>query len=149
VNHPFLYESVAEEAHKLDMSEPDIERLYHTTLDILERNFGEEEERMSRETLHQKLVEEGYGETLNQLIGDERLYMHAAFARPLTKSVAEQDVLQISDKVIEGWKSLMSQWSKSILKHDVIAARMVLAQNMSPENEDRMRALKQAAEDLG
>ena len=73
----------------------------------------------------------------------DRLYLHAGFARPGAKDAQGLEI------VAEGWKSLWNQWSKSALQADIMAARKELVQNMTPENESRMLALKQAVDDLG
>ncbi len=108
--------------------------------------MGEEEEAIDSASLLNQLREQGLSETLDEFLGQERLYIHAGFARPV---VSDGKDAPAEETVVEGWKSLWNQWNKSVLMADVMAARLDLAQNMTPENESRMLALKQAVDDLG
>lgn len=139
LNHPEIYSYIADDFHRLELDVPELENLYHHTIDVLENNLGEEEEPLESSGLQTQLKEQGLSEILDEFMARERLYIHAGFARPG----------QPLESVVEGWKSLWNQWSKSILMADIMAARLNLAQNMTPENESRMLALKQAVDDLG
>lgn len=139
LNYPQIYSFVADEFHRLEISDPELNRIYHLAADILENNLGEEEDNLDSLTLLHHLKQQGATEILDDFLTQERLYIHAGFAR----------TGQPEELVVEGWKSLWNQWHKSIMMADVMAARLVLAQNMTPENEARMMALKQAVDDLG
>ena len=149
LNHPDIYPYIASEFHRLEMGTPELELLYHHTLDILENNLGEEEDDIDSATLLNQLREQGLSDNLDEFLGRERLYVHAGFARPGEKIQSSDDGESGVALVVSGWKSLWNQWNKSILMADVMAARLHLAQNMTPENESRMQALKQAVDDLG
>ena len=139
LNHPEIYGFVADEFQKLELGDSELERLYHLVIDALENNLAEEEEPLDSSGLQAKLKEQGASELVNDLLAQERLYVHAGFAR----SGTPQDI------VVEGWKSLWSQYNKQVMLADVMAARLALAQNMTPENFDRMKALKHAVDELG
>jgi len=138
LNHPHIYPYVADEFHRLELGDVDLEKIYHAVNDVLENNMGEGEDPIDHSTLMTHLKDKGLSENLNEFIGQERLFNHAGFAR----------LGQPEEKVVEGWKSLWNQWNKSVLLADLMVARLDLAQNMTPENESRMLALKQAADDL-
>lgn len=139
LNHPEIYPFVADDCHRLDIADPDLSFLYHTAIDILESNMGEEEEDLDFSGFLTQIRERGLGDSLDEFLARDRLYVHAGFAR----------VGASAEHVVEGWKSLWNQWNKTILQADLMAARRALAQSMTPENESRMLALKQAADDLG
>lgn len=139
LNHPQIYSFVADEFQRLEMDTPELNGLYHIIHDVLETNMGESEESLDSEALLHQIRVRGLAETVDEFLSRDRLYVHAGFAK----------VGQPEDKVVEGWKSLWNQWNKSILRADVMAARLALIQSMTPENESRMMALKQAADDLG
>lgn len=139
LNHPNIYAFVADEFHRLEMGDAEIEPLYHSVLDILETNLGEEEEPLDREGLLTQIKSQGLEETLTGFLSRERLAVHAGFARPE----------QTEDVVVEGWKSLWNQWNRSMLQADLMAARLALVRDMTEENESRFFALKRAAEENG
>lgn len=139
LNHPEIYGFVADEFQKLELNDSELEHLYHIVIDTLENNLAEEEDPLDSAGLINRLKKQGAGEIVDGLIMQDRLYVHAGFARIGTP----QDI------VVEGWKSLWSQFNKQGMLADVMAARLALAQNMTPENEARMMALKQAVDDLG
>lgn len=149
LNHPDIYPYVASEFHRLEMGTPELENLYHHTIDILENNMGEEEDDIDSATLLNQLKEHGLSDFLDDFLKQERLYLHAGFARPGEKIQSTDGGESGVALVVSGWKSLWNQWSKSVLMADVMAARLHLAQNMTPENESRMLALKQAVDELG
>lgn len=149
LNHPDIYPYIADEFHRLEMGTPELEMLYHYTLDILENNLGEEEEDIDSEALLNQLKGQGFSDDLDAFLRQERLYIHAGFARPGEKMQSNDGGESGVALVVSGWKSLWNQWNKSVLMADVVAARLHLAQNMTPENESRMLALKQAVDDLG
>lgn len=149
LNHPDIYPYIASEFHRLEMGTPELENLYHHTIDILENNLSEEEDDIDSATLLNQLKEHGLSDFLDDFLKQERLYMHAGFARPGEKIQSNDGGESGVALVVSGWKSLWNQWSKSVLMADIMAARLHLAQNMTPENESRMLALKQAVDDLG
>lgn len=149
LNHPDIYPYIASEFHRLELGTPELENLYHHTVDILENNLSEEEDDIDSATLLNQLKEHGLSDFLDDFLKQERLYMHAGFARPGEKIQSSDGGESGVELVVSGWKSLWNQWSKSVLMADVMAARLHLAQNMTPENEARMLALKQAVDDLG
>jgi DNA primase len=149
LNHPDIYPYIASEFHRLELGTPELENLFHHTIDILENNLSEEEDDIDSATLLTQLKEHGLSDFLDDFLKQERLYMHAGFARPGEKIQSNDGGDSGVALVVSGWKSLWNQWSKSILMADVMAARLHLAQNMTPENESRMMALKQAVDDLG
>lgn len=149
LNHPDIYPYIASEFHRLELGTPELENLYHHTVDILENNLGGEEEELDSSSLLNHLKEQGFSDFLDDFLKQERLYMHARFARPGEKIQSGDGGESGVALVVSGWKSLWNQWSKSVLMADVMAARLHLAQNMTPENESRMLALKQAVDDLG
>lgn len=149
LNHPDIYPYIASEFHRLELGTPELENLYHHTLDILENNLSEEEDDIDSATLLNQLKEHGLSDFLDDFLKQERLYMHAGFARPGEKIQSNDGGESGVALVVSGWKSLWNQWSKSVLMADIMAARLHLAQNMTPENESRMLALKQAVDDLG
>jgi len=142
LNHPYIYSFVANEFHRLEVGVPELDMVYHHTIDILENNLGEEEDPLDSNALLTQLREQGLSDTIDDFLGQERLYIHAGFARPCEKGAVHEEI------VVEGWKSLWNQWNKSVLMADIMAARLNLVQNMTPENESRMLALKQAVDDL-
>jgi DNA primase len=139
LNHPEIYAFVADEFQKLELGDIELEHIYHLIIDVLENNLAEEEDVLDSVGLIAKLQERGAGEIVNGLLLQERLYVHAGFAR----------AGQAQENVVEGWKSLWSQHNRQLMLADVMDARLALAQNMTPENEARMMALKQAVEELG
>jgi DNA primase len=139
LNNPNIYSYIADEFHRIEMGLPELDMLYHVTLDILENNLGEEEECLDSESLLHQIRGQELAEPLDMLLSRDTLYVHAGFAR----------AGQPEEVAVEGWKSLWNQWNKSILRADLMAARLALIQSMTPENESRMMALKQVAEDLG
>jgi DNA primase len=139
LNHPEIYAFVADEFQKLELGDIELERIYHLIIDVLENNLAEEEEPLDSVGLITKLQERGVGEIVSGLLIQERLYVHAGFAR----------AGQSQENVVEGWKSLWSQHNRQLMLADVMTARLALAQNMTPENEARMMALKQAVDELG
>lgn len=139
INNPAIYSYIADEFRRIEMGIPELDMLYHVTLDILENNMGEEEENLDSERLLHQIRGQGLAEPLNELLSRDKLYTHAGFAR----------AGQAEEVAVDGWKSLWNQWNKSILRADLMAARLALTQDMTPENESRMLALKQVAEDLG
>lgn len=143
LNHPEIYSFIADELHRLEMGDVQLEALYHATVDILENNMAEGEENLDSATLLHQIRERGLSDAVEQFVSRERLYVHAGFARPKERNSATEEL------IVEGWKSLWNQWSRSILRGDLMAARLALAQSMTPENESRMLALKRAADDLG
>lgn len=149
LNHPDIYPYIASEFHRLELGTPELENLYHHTVDILENNLSEEEDDIDSATLLNQLKEHGLSDFLDDFLKQERLYMHAGFARPGEKIQSNDGSESGVALVVSGWKSLWNQWSKSVLMADIMAARLHLAQNMTPENESRMLALKQAVDDLG
>lgn len=149
LNHPDIYPYIASEFHRLELGTPELENLYHHTIDILENNLSEEEDDIDSATLLNQLKDHGLSDFLDDFLKQERLYMHAGFARPGEKIQSNDGGESGVALVVSGWKSLWNQWSKSVLMADVMAARLHLAQNMTPENESRMLALKQAVDDLG
>ncbi|OFW96616.1 MAG: DNA primase [Alphaproteobacteria bacterium RIFCSPHIGHO2_12_FULL_45_9] len=149
LNHPDIYPYIASEFHRLELGTPELENLYHHTVDILENNLSEEEDDIDSATLLNQLKEHGLSDFLDDFLKQERLYMHAGFARPGEKIQSNDGGESGVALVVSGWKSLWNQWSKSVLMADIMAARLHLAQNMTPENESRMLALKQAVDDLG
>ncbi len=149
LNHPDIYPYIASEFHRLELGTPELENLYHHTIDILENNLGEEEDDIDSSTLLNQLRDQGLSDFLDDFLKQERLYIHAGFARPGEKIQSSDGGESCLELVVSGWKSLWNQWSKSVLMADVMAARLHLAQNMTPENESRMLALRQAVDDLG
>lgn len=149
LNHPDIYPYIADEFHRLEFSSPELEKLYHHTTDILENNLGEEVDDIDSFSLLNQLREYGLSDFLDEFLKQERLYVHAGFARPGEKPVSTEPGETGVELVVSGWKSLWNQWNRSVLMADVMAARLDLAQNMTPENESRMLALKQAVDDLG
>lgn len=139
LNHPEIYGFVADEFQKLELGDSELENLYHLTIDILENNLAEEEDPIDHLGLVNKLKEQGANDVVDGLLSQERLYVHAGFARAGVPQ----------DMVVEGWKSLWSQYNKHVMLSDIMAARLALAQNMTPENEARMMALKHAVDELG
>lgn len=145
LNHPQIYPYIADEFHRLELPTPELEHIYHHAIDVLENNMGEEEEDIDSAGLQNHLKEQGFSDHLDEFLKQERLYVHAGFARPNIEGESERPV----EIIVEGWKSLWNQWNKSVLHADIMAARLDLVQNMTPENESRMLALKQAVDDLG
>ncbi len=139
LNHPEIYGYVADEFQKLELGDRELESVYHLMIDDLENNLAEEEEPLDSAGLLDLLRGQGAAEVIDRLMMEERLYVHAGFARAGTPQ----------ENVVEGWKSLWSQYNKQVMLADVMAARLALAQNMTPENEARMIALKQAVNELG
>ncbi|MDY0029915.1 MAG: DNA primase [Pseudobdellovibrionaceae bacterium] len=141
INHPEIYPYIHEDCHRLDMGEQDLRVLQDAYIDILENHAGAMEVSIDAEiapdldktTLLSQITARGLTEICDRLIKNERLYVHAGFARP--------DVAP--EKVLEGWKSLMSRWEKTMFSADLNAAKQMLTRSMTVEDEGRMLALKQ------
>ncbi len=149
LNHPQIYPYIADEFHRLEMNIPELDMIYHYTIDILENNMGEEDDDIDSLRLLTQLREQGLSEDLDEFLKQERLYIHAGFARPGEKNQPNDQGETGVELVVTGWKSLWNQWNRAVLTADIMAARLELARNMTPENESRMLALKQAVDDLG
>src|SRR3989338_10921712 len=96
LNHPDIYPYIASEFHRLELGTPELENLYHHTVDILENNLSEEEDDIDSATLLNQLKEHGLSDFLDDFLKQERLYMHAGFARPGEKiqSFLFQEIIQ-------------------------------------------------------
>ncbi len=130
LNHPEIYPYVQEDCHRIDPEDADLRVLQENMVQILETL---EVEDLDKATLLSQITALGLTEISDRLLTNERLYVHAGFARP--------DVAP--EKVLEGWKSLIAQWEKSRFSADLQAARLTLAAAMTEENESRVLALKQ------
>ncbi|MCB1557632.1 MAG: DNA primase [Alphaproteobacteria bacterium] len=141
LNHPEIYPYIHEDFHRLELDDPDLQTLQEVYIEILENFEAEnasqfdagEPQELDKTSLLSQITARGLTEICDRLIKNERLYVHAGFARP--------DVSP--EKVLEGWKSLMAQWEKSRFSADLQAARQMLATAMTEENESRVLALKQ------
>ena len=111
-------------------------KLHESLIEVLENNLSEEQEQaqaLDREGVISHMSALGLSEISDRLVKNERLYVHAGFARP------ESD----PEIALAGWKSLVKQWDKTRFAADLVAARHMLGQAMTAENESRVLALKQ------
>lgn len=137
LNHPDLYAYVHEDLHRIDMGNQDLHTLQDAMIETLENELDVEATgegaTLDRDRLLSHMTALGLADICDRLIENERLYVHAGFARP---EVDPQTAL-------EGWKSLVRQWDKSRFASDLQEARSALASAMTAENENRVLALKQ------
>lgn len=129
INHPGIYPSIHEQFHQLDAGQPELQRVYDALHDLFE---GLEPEALDRQAVLGHITALGLADIVDRL-ASERLYIHAGFARP------DAD----PEKVLEGWKSFWGQWDNGRLREDIDAALAALRASLTPENEDRIRALQQ------
>lgn len=132
MTHPDIYPYVHEDLHRIDPDEEDLRVLQENIIDILDSSADEEGCGLDKDAVLGQITARGLTEISDRLLNNERLYVHAGFARP--------DVAP--EKVLEGWKSLMSRWEEARLSADLSSARRALASAMTEENQSRFLALK-------
>ncbi|HRK97901.1 MAG TPA: DNA primase [Alphaproteobacteria bacterium] len=130
LNHPEIYPYIHEDCHRIDPEDSDLRLLQEALVSVLENTSIED---LDKVAVLSQITALGLTEISDRLVQNERLYVHAGFARP---EVAPE-------KVLEGWKSLIFQWEKSRFFADLQVARQSLAAAMTEENQNRVLALKQ------
>lgn len=128
LNHPGIYPFVQDSFHQLDVDGAESHKLYESMLEYLD---GTEPEGLDRAGVLSHLTSLGLADIVSRL-ANERLYIHAGFARPNADP----------EKALEGWKSFFDQWDRARLVDDIEAARKVLKEALTPENQERMNALQ-------
>lgn len=125
INYPEIFEFVEEELGSLDIENKRLDLVRQSILDIMGSGNA-----LDRDGIVNYLNGNGFGEELSLLMS-EGVYTHAGFARP-GRSVGEAQV-----GWFETWQLLCARAVRAELK----AAGRALANDPSPENEEKWRAL--------
>ena len=133
INHPAIYPYIVYECSRLNFDDSSLQNLAFEVIEILENEIESESiDSLDRDGLLHHIDGRGFADRAVELSENEKLFLHAGFARAGTDN----------ETALAGWKSVWNQWDKS-LEADLQVARAALAQAMTPENEERMRALLQ------
>lgn len=127
INHPALLGDVEEEFGVIDMSNKRLDLLRQAIL-----NMGGASPGLDSAALQNHLKERGFEDELEAVLS-EAVYVHAAFARPQADSAA----------ALRGWRDTAAFLQKKEMWRELRAAGAALGQNMSAENEERLRALNE------
>ena len=133
INHPALFDEVAEMLADLAMPDVELERLKQAAIDRLSRERDLDSTALQRQIAG--LVAAG---TLDRLL-NERIYTRAPFARPDTPL----------DGVRKGWRAIWHRTRQLALRDEVRAAGAALRRTPSAANLARLLALQQQAESEG
>ncbi len=128
INHPVLFSLLEEALGMFFIENKRLDSLRQAVLNILGAEPG-----LDRAGLYDHLCEQGYVEDLAALM-TPALYTHAGFARQDTDE----------DYVIECVQALLKELEQEDYREEYRAAAQSLAQDTSPENEERVMALHQA-----
>lgn len=133
INHPAIYPYFINEISRLEMGAGDLQSLAHVTAEILETELENDSlEQLDRDALLAHIRARGLETVLENLLQNKPIMSHAGFSRA-----------DIGDDVAkDGWKSVWNQWDKSF-EVDLQHARQALSAAMTPENEERVKALLQ------
>lgn len=130
INHPEIFDAVEDEAGRMVMNG---DNMANKRLDLLRQavlNLLGSEPGLDAMTLQNHLKERGFEDELAMVLS-EAVYVHAGFAR----------VTASSEDTMGGWRDTMDTLQRKAVWQELRAAGAVLGQDMSPENEERLRAL--------
>ena len=133
INHPALFDEVAETLAGLAMPDAELERIKQAVIDRLSR-----ERELDSGTLQREIATSVAAEALDRLLND-RIYTRAPFARPGMSL----------DDVQEGWRAIWRRTRELALRDEVRAAGAELGRTPSEANLARLLALHQQAEAEG
>lgn len=136
--HPELFEEVGERLGSLAFTTLTLDNLRQEALKTLAGKAGAEhlgedsslETDLDREHLQRHLRDSGYATILDSLLSP-RVFAHAYFARP------DEDMLS----ALEGWNETYEFYCRRDLQAELEDAQRQLAAEMTPEANERLRAL--------
>ncbi len=125
INHPVLFEEVEEMLGHLAIPNERLDLLRQTILNILAS-----EPALDSDGLQSHLKGHGFVSELKAVLS-EAVYTHAGFARPGAPE----------DTIFSGWQETCAFMQKKAVWRELKAAGKALAQDFSPDNEEKMMAL--------
>lgn len=136
--HPELFEEVGERLGSLAFTTLTLDKLRQEALKTLAGQTGAEqpgeesslETDLDREHLQRHLRDSGYATILDSVLSP-RVFAHAYFARP------DEDMLT----ALEGWNETYEFYCRRDLQAELEDAQRQLAAEMTPEANERLRAL--------
>lgn len=131
LNHPDLYDEVAERFGSLTFSLPHLDRLRQAIVEA----FGSQTD-LDSAALRHHLEERGFAEALAPLQARDFYAAAGAFVRP--EASAEQ--------ALDGWNEVLNRFERSVREADLQAAKQALADELTEEAWQRFKVHKQSNE---
>jgi DNA primase len=128
INNPEICSDVDEDLGKLNFSSNNLDRVRQAVLSKLASNPN-----LDATSLKTYLIEAGFEGELGNLLSD-RVYVHAAFARPLGDSGV----------VLQMWKDAWKIMELQDVKADIDQAVRAMKENPNEENENRLEAIRES-----